>query len=95
MAPTLVNFNGRKVLMPMREEVPQNTTYADIMPLWINTSKKPKESVFGPSEFEIPNSKGTGFYTVTRRHGQWNCTCVGFGFRRKCKHIEIAKSQLK
>jgi len=34
----------------------------------------------------VKGSKGDE-YIVTKENGQWSCTCVGFQFRRKCKHI--------
>jgi hypothetical protein len=45
-------------------------------------------------EFKVPNSKGTGNYLVTYNNGTWDCNCVGFGFRRKCKHVQSCKSKI-
>jgi hypothetical protein len=44
--------------------------------------------------WKIANSKNNGFYTVTFERGVWNCDCQGFGFRRKCRHIDEAKVKL-
>lgn len=43
--------------------------------------------------FEVRGSKGNT-YTITRENTIWSCTCVGFGFRRECKHIAAAKKLL-
>ena len=94
MSPSFANIGGKKIILPMWEEVPQETTYADIYPLWINTAKHPVVTQSQDNEFQIPNSKNTGFYNVTLVKNQWSCNCVGYGFRRKCKHIEIAKSKI-
>ena len=40
--------------------------------------------------FEVAGSKGN-VYTVTNDAGRWSCTCVGFGFRKDCKHIHQVK----
>lgn len=37
--------------------------------------------------FTVKSSDKKKTYTVTNSNGQWSCTCVGFGFRRHCKHI--------
>jgi hypothetical protein len=29
-------------------------------------------------------------YTVVKENGKKSCTCPGFGFRRTCKHLELA-----
>ena len=39
----------------------------------------------------IPSSRN-GVYEVILRHGVFSCSCAGFGFRRKCSHIEQAKN---
>lgn len=36
----------------------------------------------------VKGSKGD-VYTVTRSNNQLSCSCVGFQFRRKCKHITM------
>jgi hypothetical protein len=37
--------------------------------------------------FTVKGSKGE-VYTVTQTGTRWNCSCVGFQFRRQCKHIK-------
>jgi hypothetical protein len=43
--------------------------------------------------FEVAGSKPGSKYTVTRVGQAWSCTCVGFGFRKDCKHIHQAKER--
>ena len=50
----------------------------------------PKPDPSKNGSWGIPGSKGN-LYKVNLRSGQWTCDCVGFGFRRKCKHIAKAK----
>lgn len=45
--------------------------------------------------WKIANSKNQGYYTVSFDKGNWSCDCTGYGFRRKCRHIEEAKLQTK
>ena len=40
--------------------------------------------------YDVIGSKGNT-YTVTNDRGNWTCTCAGFGFRRKCRHITEIK----
>jgi hypothetical protein len=34
----------------------------------------------------VAGSKGAS-YTVTENHGLWTCTCSGFKFRNRCRHV--------
>ena len=36
------------------------------------------------------SSKGDKRYEVRQTQGQWQCECVGFGFKRKCRHTKAA-----
>ena len=36
--------------------------------------------------YEVKGSTGNT-YTVVDNGGTWTCTCPGFGWRRKCRHI--------
>ena len=44
--------------------------------------------------WQVKNSKGTGHYTVTFDKSGWSCDCTGYSFRRKCRHIDEAKTKL-
>ena len=68
--------------MAMNKWIPWSPTAKTVQP--------PKEDFH---EFKIAGSKGNQ-YAVTLRNGNWSCECVGFGFRRKCKHVEKAKETL-
>ena len=41
--------------------------------------------------FIVQGSKPGSTYTVTRDGTHWSCTCVGFGFRKDCKHVRECK----
>jgi hypothetical protein len=51
--------------------------------------KEPQDNVF-----IVEGSKGKK-YNVKHENEVWECTCVGFGYRRKCKHVEKAKEMQK
>lgn len=45
--------------------------------------------------YEIANSKNNGFYTIKVKDNTYSCNCTGFGFRNKCKHVDIVKQKEK
>jgi hypothetical protein len=51
----------------------------------------PRELKLNRATFIVNGSKPGTTYTVTRDHTQWSCTCVGFGFRKDCKHVRECK----
>lgn len=44
------------------------------------------------STFEVKGSNGD-IYTVTKNADTYSCSCTGFAFRRKCKHVESIKDK--
>jgi hypothetical protein len=52
-------------------------------------ASKPVES--SVRQVKIPGSKPGSEYIVTVSGGKYQCTCTGFGFRRTCKHLAMAK----
>jgi len=75
-------------------ELPDGTTLEDLRKVWIDSSIKPKKTGEDKvQEFQIKSGRGEKYYTVKNKNGEWSCTCTGFGFRRKCTHIETAKKQ--
>jgi|TARA_R110000787_G_scaffold43141_4_gene105990 hypothetical protein len=78
--------------------VPDDTAFEDLH-LWMVV--KPSEGKSEPTPgrtWTVQGSKGDE-YTVTQSAGDsreifFSCTCVGYGYRRKCKHIEGIKNKL-
>jgi hypothetical protein len=40
-----------------------------------------------PKVWKVTSKRSGEVYTVTNNAGSWSCTCVGYQYHRKCKHI--------
>ena len=67
-------------------EVPEGTTLADLSQYMVH---KPREiaSDAGEKTWSVKGSTGN-LYSVRLTEGVYTCSCPGFGFRRKCRHIK-------
>jgi len=77
-------------------EITNDITYKQILSCWTRKdypSKKYTDSLI--NEWSIQSSKGDISYTVKLKDFVWSCTCPSFGFKRRCKHIELVKKNLK
>ena len=54
---------------------------------------EPKPPAPEVREYQVVSSKGDKHYTVTYRNDSYSCSCPGYGWRRKCRHIEGVKAQ--
>ncbi len=74
-------------------EVPDNTTREDLPKymLWESSNINLSLERSDARSWEVEGSKGK-VYTVRESQGQWSCTCAGFMYRRKCRHIEEQRS---
>ena len=80
--------------------VPPDTTREDLPRYMV---VKPARSQLAPRtearEWKVRGSKGSEY--IVTAHGAdsrqifFSCTCVGYGFRRKCKHIEGIKENIR
>ena len=59
-------------------DVPVGTKLKDIK--WVNTSPKVKKSK--PMSWKVKD------YTVIFNKDFYSCTCLGYTYRRKCRHIK-------
>ena len=73
-------------------EDPPETTREDLCKYFAWEAYKAPESAPDVAEgsWTVAGSKGAQ-YTVSRHAGAWSCTCVGFGWRRKCRHVTATK----
>ena len=77
--PTVVNtISGTYVVSGSNwKSVPVGTTLKDVK--WINTNPKIKKSK--PMSWKVKD------YTVSFNGSFYSCTCLGYIYRHKCKHI--------
>ena len=73
--------------------VPDDTKFEDLDKYMTYERKAP---VSPPDasvrSWAVVGSKGA-HYTVRANQGRYTCTCPGFGWRHKCKHIEQVKKE--
>ena len=71
--------------------VPDGTTRADL-PKYM-TWDQPTVASDAPQmeRWTVEGSKGNS-YRVEAFNGLWRCSCKGYEFRRKCRHIEEVKT---
>jgi hypothetical protein len=70
--------------------VPADTTFDDL-PKYVVYKPRELASVPGEKTWSIEGSKGN-LYSVKLSDGVYTCSCPGFGFRRKCRHIKEIKN---
>ena len=74
-------------------KVPPDTRFEDLEKYMVMERKAP---VSPPDasvrSWAVVGSKGA-HYTVRASQGRYTCSCPGFGWRRKCKHIEQVKEE--
>jgi hypothetical protein len=63
--------------------------FREVLDTW-NVTVDETEPVEGRN-WTVAGSKGAS-YTVTENHGLWTCTCAGFKFRNRCRHVEEISS---
>lgn len=89
--PALVTLNDVTYAMPGWIVVPTGTTMDEVTKAWVDTSPTVTKKESNDFTKEVLASNGKKSYTVALRNNMWSCTCPGFGFRRKCKHVESVK----
>ena len=70
--------------------VPEDATLSSIDNFIVYEPFKPAKPTLVSQSWAVKGSKGNE-YKVSVTDGVWSCTCAGFGFRRKCRHIQEIK----
>jgi len=59
------------------------------------SSVKILKFIFNPSTLECEALvEGSQIYSVSHDNGEWRCSCPGFFYNKKCKHIERIKMEI-
>ena len=67
--------------------VPEGTTLKDLN--WIDTKPKIKKYKLKTWEIKSPSKSRPGKFNtyLVKFDGMYSCNCLGYTYRRKCKHI--------
>ena len=96
--PYTMKIGSDKYIMPgwykldKDEELPniEDIGYYPYKPKIANIPNEHKNKVY-----KVMSSKGDKEYEVSiDGSGGFSCTCPGYGFRRKCRHIDYVKNEL-
>ncbi len=90
--PFTTTINGERYIMPgwyklkPDEETPN---IKDIAYYPYKPKREPLPNIDSNKVYKVVSSKGNKEYLVQMNvSGSMECTCPGYGFRRKCRHIE-------
>ena len=90
--PFTMELNGNKYIMPgwyklsKDEELPN---IKDIAYYPYKPKKEPLPNIDSNKVYKVLSSKGNSHYDVKMNSsGSMECSCPGYGFRRKCRHID-------
>ena len=76
--------------------IDENITLDYLKSIWTRVvGGKPIEEkrITGKKEFTVTSSRTGEVYLVSFGTSGSHCTCAGYGFRRKCSHIEKIKQE--
>jgi hypothetical protein len=93
MPPMLyTDMNGQKWAVSGQHwvPVPETLTLDRVSEYMVVREREGAPQLAEVRTYEVQGSKGNT-YTVVDNGGTWTCTCPGFGWRHKCKHIEAQK----
>ena len=96
--PATMELNGNRYIMPGWYKLKPNEATPDIKDIAYYPYKAKKPNIPNDMKnkvYKVTSSKGDKEYEVSiDSSGSFSCTCPGYGFRRKCRHIDYVKSEL-
>ena len=96
--PFTMELNGERYIMPGWYKLPEDEPTPDIEDIGFYPYKAKKPNIPNNMKnkvYKVTSSKGDKEYEVKMNSsGSLECTCPGYGFRRKCRHIDYVKSEL-
>ena len=96
--PALMTYGSEKYIMPGWYKLPKDEHDIKLEDIKFYPYKPKKDNIpniKSDSIYKVRSSKGDKVYEVKMNNsGSLECECVGFGFRRRCRHITEVQSSL-
>ena len=97
--PFTTTINGERYIMPGWYKLKPEEATPDIKDIayYPYKAKKPElPNIKSNKVYKVKSSRGNSFYEVQMNNsGSLECSCPGYGFRRKCRHItEIIETSI-
>ena len=96
--PALTTFGSDKYIMPGWYKLPEDEHDIKLEDIAFYPYKADKPNIPDSNKnkvYKVKSSRGDKTYEVTiNSSGEFSCTCPGYGFRRRCRHIDEVKKSL-
>ena len=90
----IANLPNKRYAMPWWALIDDSVSLSDLKILETEVPYEIKNEESKEINEYVTSSKGDKEYTVTKSiGGLWSCTCEGYGFRRRCRHIDEVKKK--
>jgi len=92
--PAIISLQRGRFALPGWIPIDDDVTLEDLNSKWKQPYPTEAVKTLADNVFPVLSSKGEHEYYVTVKNNSFSCTCPGYGFRRRCKHVDQIKNQL-
>ena len=91
--PFTMELLGARYIMPGWHKLHDNEATPDLKDIEFHPYKAKRSDVVSNKVYKVKSSKGNTFYEVKMStSGSLECSCMGYGYRRRCRHTALVEN---